>query len=455
MNKILKEYYAQIKGVAHVTFDPKGPGVVRIHLIPPKKLKLHIPWAVIINGQDILPLNGSWAILLNEFIKEINKTSGIQLPEDELAAVIERTITTVKKIFPKTERRIIKDDLSDIVNTLVDISKGITPSLDIGYMTLAKYAKYMNAPHRMDLMISAMSKNNCWNCNQKCLHCYAGDQQLANVKEISTTEWKKVIDECQKAYIPQVTFTGGEPTMRDDLIELVQYASWFVTRLNTNGVRLTKNLCNELYNASLDSIQVTLYDGRRDVHNLLVGSNHYDDTVQGIKNALEAGINTSINTPLCSINKDYVETIKFAEKLGVRYFTCSGLIQTGNACTENSVDTRLSSAELLEVIKNASQYCHAKGLDLSFTSPGLIKDVHLKDLKLNVPACGACLSNMGIAPNGDVVPCQSWLSTDSLGNLLVEDWKQIWNSKKCKQIRKTSATSLQMCQLANQAKAGK
>lgn len=455
MSKTLKAYYEQIKGISHVTFDPKGPKVVRVHLIPPKKLKLRVPWTVIINGQDILPLSGSWAILLNEFIKEVSKTSGIQLSEEDLTAVVEKTINAVKEIFPKTERDIIKSDLADIVNTLVDISKGITPSIDIGYMTLAKYAKYMNAPHRMDLMISAMSKNNCWNCNQKCLHCYAGSQQLANVSEITTSDWKKIIDKCQSAYISQLTFTGGEPTMRDDLVELVKYASWFVTRLNTNGVRLSKTLCSELYEASLDSVQVTLYDCQRDVHNVLVGSKHFDDTIQGIKNAIEAGINTSINTPLCRLNKNYLDTIKFAEKMGVKYFTCSGLIQTGNACNDSSVDTRLSEKELLAIIKEAVQYCHEHGLDLSFTSPGLIKESELKDLNINVPACGACLSNMGIAPNGDVVPCQSWLSTDSLGNLLNDNWKNIWNSQKCKTIRNVSAKSLLKCQLSNQDKAGK
>lgn len=52
---------------------------------------------------------------------------------------------------------------------------------------------------------------------------------------------EKIIDKCKDAMIPQITFTGGEPTLRSDLVELVNYSSWFVTRLNTNGVLLTKN----------------------------------------------------------------------------------------------------------------------------------------------------------------------------------------------------------------------
>ena len=50
-----------------------APGSIRIHLVPPKKPKIGIPWVIIINGQDIIPLSCSWAILLREFIKEVNK----------------------------------------------------------------------------------------------------------------------------------------------------------------------------------------------------------------------------------------------------------------------------------------------------------------------------------------------------------------------------------------------
>ena len=76
-----------------------------------------------------------------------------------------------------------------------------------------------------------------------------------------------------------MTFTGGEPTLRADLVELVDAAQWFVTRLNTNGRLLTPMLCQKLYDASLDSVQVTLYSHDKDIHNALVGADGFDDTV--------------------------------------------------------------------------------------------------------------------------------------------------------------------------------
>lgn len=444
----LKEYLNNVNGVIHTTLNPNGPGVVRIHLVPPKKPKLGVPWVIILNGQDVLPLNTGWAILLSEFISEANRTNGKPLTDKEIKILINKTISQVRKVFPKTSRDILMEDLKDIVNTLTNIAKGIEPSVEIGYMTLAQYSKYMRAPHRMDLMVSSMVKDNCWNCNQKCIHCYASNQELAIVEELSTDEWKKIINKCKDAYIPQLTFTGGEPTLREDLVELVKYASWFVTRVNTNGIKLSKSLCNELYEASLDSVQVTLYSNNKEIHNQLVGANHFDETVAGIKNALAAGLNVSINTPLCDLNKEYLDTVKFAKNLGVRYFSCSGLILTGNAKDDTSAITRLNKEELLDILKQVVNFCHDNELEISFTSPGWIKEEDLKELKLIVPSCGACLSNMAIAPNGEVIPCQSWLSDGSIGNLLTDSWKNIWESKKCKTIRKQSAKMAQVCPLS-------
>jgi len=76
-----------------------------------------------------------------------------------------------------------------------------------------------------------------------------------------------------------------------------------------------------------------------------------------------------------------------------------------------------------------------------------VDDGLLEELHLTIPSCGACLSNMAVAPNGDVVPCQSWLSEESLGNLLNDNWKQIWNSKECEIIRKQSMKSDNICPL--------
>ena len=434
-------------GVSHTTLNPRGPGVMRIHLVPPKN-PLREPSVAILNGQDIIPVNPSWTVLLNNFIAQVNRYPNQPLAQEDLDRIVEQTVTDTCRIFPRTPRETIHDDLGAMLRALMDVAYGRKPETEIGYLSLGEYAPSMTAPHRMDLMVSAMTKDGHWHCNQKCLHCYAAGQPEAEVKELTTAEWKRVIDQCRKANIPQLTFTGGEPTMRDDLVELVDYAQWFVTRLNTNGVNLTEDLARALYDASLDSAQITFYSSVEATHNTLVGAQNYRKTLAGLENALKAGLSVSVNTPLCSLNaEEYVDTLKFLRDLGVGYVSCSSLILTGNAREKGSQATQLTEAQLTDTLTAAAAFCGENEMELSFTSPGWVKEETLQRLGLMVPSCGACLSNMAVAPNGDVVPCQSWLSDKPLGNLLTDDWKHIWNHPEAVKIRNFAAKMTHECPL--------
>ena len=436
-----KFYKKNLQEVLHTSLNPYEPGVVRIHLVPAKYNPFKAtPSVVILNGKDILPINLSWTILLAIFIKEVNSFKGKEFTEKDLEKVVNTTVNKALQIYRKPGRITLKEDLNRILSVFIDVAEGREPQEKIGQISIGKYASKMRAPHRMDLMVSSMTKDGHWNCNQKCIHCYAAGQSYADKKELTTEEWKKIIDKCRKACIPQLTFTGGEPTKREDLVELIDYSKWFVTRLNTNGVLLTKELCKKLYEASLDSVQITFYSSNPEEHNKLVGANNFEKTLQGIKNAIEADLPLSINTPLCTINKNYVETLKFLHGLGVKYVSCSGLIVTGNAKTEQSKSTQLSEEELYNILKEACKYANENLMEISFTSPGWVKEDKLRELGLDIPTCGACLSNMAIAPDGEVVPCQSWLGEKAgLGNMLNTKWKKIWNNPKCKKHREYSA----------------
>jgi len=436
------------KGILHTTWNPNGPGVIRIHLIPPKFVPFKtVDTLVIINGQDILPVSESWAILLSEYIRSVNTFAGKPMTDEDLDGVLKSAFKEVKKVYPRVKDEILRRDLDTIIGIFEDIARGREVKSDRKPLTIGEYAPYMTAPHRMDLMVSAMTKDGSWHCNQKCLHCYAADQKCAEEKELTTDEWKSIIKTLQKAKISQLTFTGGEPTMRDDIPELIDAAQWFVTRLNTNGVKLTPEYCKKLYDASLDSIQVTFYSSDADIHNKLVGAPNYDKTVEGIRNALAAGLNLSINTPLCTLNKDYRKTLEFLHDMGVIYVTCSGLILTGNATEDASVQTQLTNDELYKTLKDAVEYAYGNGMEISFTSPGWIEEDKLREMGLAVPSCGACLSNMAVTPSGNVVPCQSWLSDEPLGNIKTDKWNHIWESDACRKIRNYSANMDQTCQL--------
>ena len=322
--------HGHLSRVRHVTLDPDGPGVVRIHLIPCRHPDRDTPFVALLNGQDLLPLNISWAILLTNLIEALQHHSGEELSPGAWSAVIAQASAATRRIYRRTPAVQIESDLQVLLDCLFAVARGQTPPLQVQPLSLRQYAARMNAPHRMDLLVSSMRKDGAWHCNQKCLHCYAANQPLGATAELDTDQWLAVIEKCRSAGIPQLTFTGGEPTLRNDLVKLIQAAQWFVTRLNTNGRMLTSALCKELKSASLDSVQITFYSADAEIHNALVGVDGYTDTLGGIKNALAAGLNVSLNTPLCTLNRDYLATVQLAHELGVRYLTCSGLITGGN-----------------------------------------------------------------------------------------------------------------------------
>lgn len=440
---------AHLDCVRHITLDPKGPGVVRIHMIPPKDDTPDAPFLLLLNGAQLVPLNLSWAILLANLMDQLQAYEGQDLvAEDQWESLLTAAVEETHRTYPRTKRQTLASDLHLMLTSLVAIAQGREPEAAVGLLSLSDYAPEMTAPHRMDLMVSAMEKDGSWHCNQKCLHCYAAGQPMGETPELSTEQWKTALALLRKANIPQVTFTGGEPTLRSDLVELVQAAAWFVTRLNTNGRLLTPELCAGLYEASLDSVQVTLYSAEGNIHNQLVGVNGFSDTVQGIRHAVEAGLIVSVNTPLCSLNTHYAETLRFAHSLGVRYATCSGLIPSGSACGQESRATALTPEQLTDVLRQAVDTAEELGMELDFTSPGWLEEETLRSLGLNlIPSCGACLSNMAVTPDGKVVPCQSWLSDEPLGDLLHDDWADIWNSPRCAAIRAESAKLEHICQL--------
>lgn len=446
LNKI-SQYKEYKSGVKHCTFNPDGPGVVRIHLIPPRfRLLKNSSYIVILNGYYLLPLGYSWAVMLSAFMKETALFDGREISEEDYSAILDKSVRATARAYPFISKEEIREDLLDMLEVIFAVARGEAVDLEIEKMSIRSYSDNMYAPHRMDLMVSAMTDDlGRWKCNQKCIFCYAAGEKLSSASELSTDAWKRAIDNLKKAGVPMITFTGGEPTQRADLCELIDYSRWFVTRLNTNGTLLTEELCDGLRKASLDSLQITLYSHNPEIHNALVGAPLFEKTVQGIKNAVAAGLDVSINTPLCKKNSDYTETLRFISSLGVRFVTVSGLICTGMAENRHG-EYDLNSDGLYEIVKSAKEFCDENQMEIDFTSPGLIAEERLQALNMNVPMCGACLSNMAIAPDGSVIPCQSWLSADaSLGNILTDSFKDIWENERCKKLRKMTDIEARCC----------
>lgn len=425
-----------------VTLDPHAPGVTRVHLIPLKPgLLQRSPSQVLINGWHMFLIGPSWADLMRIFMLTLNREAvpGETISDELLHKILDQVVAEMHHYYPGVSAETMKNDLDEIVSFFIAVAHGgpIPANLQTN-LSFAQVKSRMTAPHRMDLLVSPMLIGEEWQCPLNCRGCYAAGQKGMQIdEELTTAEWKTIIDRCREAGIPQLTFTGGEPTQRSDLVKLVRHAEWHVTRLNTSGVNLSPQLCRDLEEANLDGVQVTLYSDDHTIHDQLVGKlGGWVQTVQGIQNALKAGLSVSVNTPLVKLNADYVSTLKTIKSLGVKYVTCSGLIPTGKAPVRIKNGEALSAEELLEILRLANKTAQSLGLDLTFTSPGWLTSEQLESIGLTNPVCGACLSNMAVMPNGAVTACQSWLNNpDGFGNLLTTPWKEIWNHPVCRRIR--------------------
>ena len=113
--------------VRHVTLDPEGPGVLRIHLLPCKKARRNVPFVALLNGQDILPLSVSWAILLAGLMDALQPFEGKEITEDQWAAIAAQAVETAAAVYPKTAPDQIRADLNAMLTSFRALTAGQEP----------------------------------------------------------------------------------------------------------------------------------------------------------------------------------------------------------------------------------------------------------------------------------------------------------------------------------------
>jgi pseudo-rSAM protein/SPASM domain protein len=139
-----------------------------------------------------------------------------------------------------------------------------------------------------------------WNvtrgCNLHCEHCYAGSGPGAVDGELSTAEGRRLLEDLADHGVPVVLFSGGEPLVRDDLVELVGHAADVGLRpvLSTNGTLLTPERAERLREAGLAYAGVSV-DGLRATNDRFRGrEGAFDAAVEGIEAALSVGLKTGL-----------------------------------------------------------------------------------------------------------------------------------------------------------------
>lgn len=320
----------------------------------------------------------------------------------------------------RSDATLLSEDYRQTVERIrsLALSDGTCPVHDLEFDIQAPFSNRPSAPYRMDLALT-------YRCNENCSHCY--NARPRTHPEIETRAWQEIINRLWDIGIPHICFTGGEATLRDDLPDLVAHAEaqGQITGLLTNGRRLSDyGYAKELEVAGLDHVQITIESARLKIHDEMVRANGaWQDTVAGIRNALDLGLFVMTNTTLLQANAYHIEeTIEFLAELGVPTIGCNALIYSGKG---KEVGTGISEddlAPLLDLVKEATQ---RHGQRLIWYTPTQYCNFDPVQMQLGVKACTAAQYNMCIEPDGNVIPCQSFY--EPLGNMLQDHWDTIWN----------------------------
>ena len=154
-----------------------------------------------------------------------------------------------------------------------------------------------------------------WNvtrrCNLKCVHCYAHATGEATKDELTTEEGKILIDDLAQFGSPVVLFSGGEPLVRKDLVELADYAVKRGMRavISTNGTLITRSVAQALKEVGLSYVGISL-DGMREVNDRFRGvKGAFDRAMAGIEHCQEAGIKVGLRFTINKMNTAEIPAI--------------------------------------------------------------------------------------------------------------------------------------------------
>lgn len=383
-------------------------GKARLHL----RIESDQSGTLLINASRIYHFNPSAALMAYLALSKI--------PEHQ-------AIGWLTRLFQVSRQQATQDYLSFVeqLRSLIN-PEGVCPVCDLEIETIPPFTKHPSRPYRMDLAIT-------YRCNNACAHCYNARSRAFPEKD--TQFWYSVLDKLWEIGIPHIVFTGGEPTLRDDLPLLIAHAeqNGQITGINTNGRRLKDvSFLSQLIDAGLDHVQITFESHIPEIHDRMVlHKGAWQETLDGLKNALQSRLFVMTNTTLLKDNAPHLSaTLDFLAEIGVPTVGLNALIYAGRGKNVNSGIPENQLPALLEIARAKTAQNNQR---LIWYTPTEYCNFDPVQMELGVKGCTAALYNMCIEPDGSVLPCQSYYS--SLGNIITDSWDQIWNHELAQSLR--------------------
>ncbi len=401
-------------GVHHFQLQQSDAEKSRVHLrVEPDGSGL-----ILINAKHLLHLNPTAVFMASLVLKKTPRETAIAAVDDLYEVDSKQAAADYDTLASQLDEMIFMGQTFQLYEPLTDFVK--------------PFAAKLSAPYRMDLALT-------YRCNNDCAHCY--NARLRNYPELDTAQWKQIIDRLWDDGIPHIIFTGGEPTLREDLPELIAYAEskGQITGINTNGRRLRDAAyVQQLVDAGLDHVQITLESHDAAIHDRMVcAQGAWQQTVAGVRNVIAVPeLYMMTNTTMLDDNVDTLaQTLDFLAELGVPTVGLNALIYSGKG---KDVGSGLDESVLPPLLLLAQEKTEAHNQKLIWYTPTQYCNFDPERLDLGVKGCTAAFYNMCTEPNGDVIPCQAYYEC-VLGNMLTDEWQTIWEHPHAVSLRERKA----------------
>lgn len=210
-----------------------------------------------------------------------------------------------------------------------------------------------------------------WNatraCNLKCIHCYAQAQAQGQENELNTQQAKIMIDDLAEFGSPVLLFSGGEPLMRKDLVELAQYAVDQGLRavISTNGTLIDRDKAKALKDIGLSYVGVSL-DGMEEINDQFRGKKGaFQQALSGIRDCREVGLKVGLRFTINRLNAAEIPFIfDLLEREEIPRVCFYHLVYSGRG--SNLLDQDLDHEETrqaVDLIIERTQDLHKRGMD--------------------------------------------------------------------------------------------
>lgn len=362
----------------------------------------------------------------------IKKRGDINLVKDVKTGVKGRANDDSRELLllcdgTRTVEEIVEEVAAEYQESKKDIKKKVKKSLefleDLRFLSTVEEPVYTpliirDADMAWPLDIVYLEVTN--KCNLHCVHCYKGAGD-ALPEELDTKDWFTLVDDLRELGVLTVAVTGGEPLLREDIFDILQYIhkNSLSIALFTNGTLITEEVIAALTPLDVERVVVSI-DGTKETHEKIRGKNTFDKTVKSINQLIQHGFKVRSNTVIYTHNIHEIgNVIKMLLDYGVYEMIFDRFMDTGRGKDTNLIPPLEMGAAVAEQCKNSEEK-EPQRFELTFTSTVGEPDDYYS-------FCGIGTSMCTITANGNVVLCPVLSSPDyTAGNVKNASLKELW-----------------------------